>query len=80
VAPAFHNASETSRRLPSIFTPPFNSLGFPALAVPMGFDPSGLPASLQIVAPPFADALALRVGHAYQQVTDWHTRVPQLAR
>jgi hypothetical protein len=32
------------------------------------------------VAAPFADALALRVGHAYQQVTDWHRQVPPLAR
>ncbi|MEA3218234.1 MAG: amidase [Acidimicrobiia bacterium] len=79
-APSFRHASDISKRLQSIFTPPFNALGFPALSVPMGFDPGGLPTSLQIVAPPFADALALRVGHAYQQVTDWHRQVPPLAR
>ena len=80
VAPPFVGGPDRLRRLRSLFTPPFNSLGFPALSVPMGFGAdSGLPTSLQVVAPPFADALALRVGHAYQQVTDWHRRVPTMA-
>jgi aspartyl-tRNA(Asn)/glutamyl-tRNA(Gln) amidotransferase subunit A len=80
VAPPFVGGPDRVRRLRSLFSPPFNSLGFPALAVPMGNGPeSGLPTSLQIVAPPFADALALRAGHAYQQVTDWHTVRPALA-
>jgi aspartyl-tRNA(Asn)/glutamyl-tRNA(Gln) amidotransferase subunit A len=79
-APPFVGGPDRLRRLRSLFTPPFNSLGYPALSVPMGFGAdSGLPTSLQIAAPPFADALALRVGHAYQQVTDWHARIPALA-
>ncbi|MEZ5265289.1 MAG: amidase family protein [Acidimicrobiales bacterium] len=54
--------------------PPWNGTGFPALAVPMGFDPDGLPLSLQLIARPFEDAVALTVGHAYQQRTDRHLR------
>jgi len=52
--------------------PVWNGTGFPALALPMGLDPDGLPLSLQVIARPFEDATALTVGHAYQQRTDWH--------
>ena len=58
------------------FTYPFNLSGFPALSVPCGFDSLGLPIGLQIAAAPWQEALALRVGHAYQQATDWHRRRP----
>ena len=51
--------------------------GYPALALPSGFSSElGLPLSAQIVGAPFAEALLVRAGHAYQQVTDWHLRVP----
>ena len=81
VAPPFGGGGpDRTRQLRSIFTAVFNALGFPALAVPMGLDAAlGLPTSLQIVAAPFEDGTALRVGHAFQQVTDWHRGVPALA-
>ena len=64
---------------PSI-TMPFSVGGLPALAVPCGFSRAeGLPLSLQIAAAPFAEALVLRIAHAYQQATDWHRRHPNLA-
>ena len=44
---------------------PFNVTGNPALVVPAGLD-EGRPAAVQIVAPPHADALCLRVGAALQ--------------
>jgi len=34
---------------------------------------------MQIIGRPFDEATVLRVGHAYQQATDWHMRHPQLA-
>jgi aspartyl-tRNA(Asn)/glutamyl-tRNA(Gln) amidotransferase subunit A len=43
-------------------TLPFNALGWPALALPCGPAEHGLPASLQIVGRPGADALVLAVG------------------
>lgn len=58
----------------SLHTPAWNSTGWPALSVPMGFDPDGLPLGLQVIGRPFADDLVLGVGHAYQQLTDWHLR------
>lgn len=60
------------------YTYPFNMTQQPALSVPCGFTASGLPIGLQIVGPRHADALVLRVGAAYQSVTDWHQRTPPL--
>jgi aspartyl-tRNA(Asn)/glutamyl-tRNA(Gln) amidotransferase subunit A len=55
---------------------PFNMSGLPALAIPCGFTEAGLPLSLQIAGRPFDEATVLRVGHAYEQATDWHRRRP----
>jgi aspartyl-tRNA(Asn)/glutamyl-tRNA(Gln) amidotransferase subunit A len=55
---------------------PFNATGLPTLALPCGFTSSGLPLSFQLAAQPFAEGLVLRVGHAYEQATPWHTRRP----
>ena len=57
----------------------FNFTGQPALTVPNGFDDKGLPIGLQIVGRPWADALCLRVGHAFQQATDFHAQRPDVA-
>jgi aspartyl-tRNA(Asn)/glutamyl-tRNA(Gln) amidotransferase subunit A len=48
------------------FTYPFNSLGWPALALPCGLGEHGLPASLQLVGRPGDDALVLAVGEALE--------------
>jgi len=59
-------------------TRPFNYLGTPALSVPAGFTDNGLPAAFQLVGRPFAEGLLLRVAHAYQGETSWHTLMPKL--
>ena len=61
------------------FTIPWNLTGQPALTVPCGLAPEGLPVGLQIVGRPFDEATVLRLGRAYQDATDWHTRHPPLA-
>lgn len=43
-----------------------NALGFPALSMPCGLSSNGLPIGLQIVGPPFEEALLLRVGAALE--------------
>jgi aspartyl-tRNA(Asn)/glutamyl-tRNA(Gln) amidotransferase subunit A len=55
-----------------------NYFGLPALSVPAGFDDKGLPVGFQLVGRPFTEALLLRVADAYQRVTDWHRRSPQI--
>ncbi len=57
---------------------PFNMTGLPALALPCGFAPNGLPISLQLAGRPFEEATVLRAGHAYEQATEWHRRRPDV--
>jgi aspartyl-tRNA(Asn)/glutamyl-tRNA(Gln) amidotransferase subunit A len=60
----------------SRLTRPFNVLGLPVVAVPCGASADGRPLGLQIVGRPFDEATVLRLAHAYEQVTEWHTRRP----
>lgn len=60
------------------YTYPFNLTQQPALSVPCGLTSAGLPVGLQIVGARHRDALVLRVGQAYQAITDWHLRTPTL--
>ncbi len=60
------------------FTRPINYLGLPSLAIPAGFTRGGLPVGMQLVGRSFDEAILLRVGAAFQRVTDFHDRVPQL--
>src|SRR5258705_373170 len=64
--------------LNDIFTIPVNLAGLPGVSIPGGFTQAGLPIGLQLIAPAFDEATLLRVAHAYQTVTDWHTRRPAL--
>jgi aspartyl-tRNA(Asn)/glutamyl-tRNA(Gln) amidotransferase subunit A len=63
---------------PSI-TSPFNVTGLPALATCAGFDAAGMPLSIQIVGKPFADALVLALGDAYEAATAWRSQRPPIA-
>jgi aspartyl-tRNA(Asn)/glutamyl-tRNA(Gln) amidotransferase subunit A len=56
----------------------FNVTGLPALSIPAGLNREGLPVGIQVVARPFDEATCLRVGHAFQQLTDHHLAVPEL--
>jgi aspartyl-tRNA(Asn)/glutamyl-tRNA(Gln) amidotransferase subunit A len=54
-----------------------NVIGIPALSFPCGFSSAGLPIGLQVLGRPFEESTLFRIGHAYQQVSDWHQRRPQ---
>jgi aspartyl-tRNA(Asn)/glutamyl-tRNA(Gln) amidotransferase subunit A len=62
---------------PSLLTA-WNVTGQPVLALPNGFGRNGLPLGMQILGRPFGEPTILRVGHAYEQATEWHTRRPAL--
>lgn len=72
-----NDAVEQAGRL-TRFTAPFNLAGLPALSIPCGFTKSGLPIGLQIVSRAWADAKVLNAGYAFEQATDWHTRLPDM--
>jgi aspartyl-tRNA(Asn)/glutamyl-tRNA(Gln) amidotransferase subunit A len=57
----------------------YSLTGAPALSIPCGFTSEGdgaLPLALQIAGRPFDEATVLRAGHAYEQATEWHKRLP----
>jgi aspartyl-tRNA(Asn)/glutamyl-tRNA(Gln) amidotransferase subunit A len=64
--------------LSDIYTISINLAGLPALSLPCGFDQAGMPIGMQIVGKHFDEATILRVGHAYEQATEWSKRKPDL--
>ena len=60
----------------SRFTRFVNYFGLPALAVPAGFDVSGMPVGLQLIGHPGSEATLLQIAVRLQERTDWHGRVP----
>ena len=52
----------------------------PGLSIPCGFTSDGLPAGLQLEASWWDEPLLLKVGSAFQRVTDWHTFKPKMAK
>jgi aspartyl-tRNA(Asn)/glutamyl-tRNA(Gln) amidotransferase subunit A len=55
---------------------PANFTGAPALVLPCGFTRGGLPIGLQLIGALWGEERLLRIGYAYEQATDWHTRHP----
>jgi len=64
--------------LSDIFTISVNLAGLPGLSLPCGFDSEGLPIGMQIIGKHFDEATILRIGHAYEQATEWHKGKPNL--
>lgn len=64
--------------LSDIYTVPVNIAGIPAISIPCGIDSKKLPIGLQLIGKAFDEEALLRVGYAYQQVTDHHKKTPSL--
>ena len=57
---------------------PVSLIGLPALSVPVGFAPQGLPMGLQLAGPVGADAAILAMGQAWHVATDWPGKRPPM--
>jgi len=64
--------------LDDILTTPSNLAGNCALSLPCGFSAAGLPIGLQVIGDAFKEDAILKVGHAYEQTTEWHKQRPAL--
>ena len=63
---------------PAFTTRWVNFLDLCALAVPNGMSAEGLPTSLQIICRGGEEAMALRIGWAWEQSTDWQAMKPAM--
>ena len=61
--------------LSDIYTIAVNLAGLPGMSIPAGMV-DGLPVGLQLIGDYFAEGRLLNAAHRFQQVTDWHTRMP----
>ncbi|MGL6282235.1 MAG: amidase family protein, partial [Microcoleaceae cyanobacterium] len=66
-----------SMYLGDLMTIPVNLAGLPAISLPCGFDPQGLPIGLQLIGNVLKEPLLLQVASAYEQSTEWHKHHPQ---
>ncbi len=57
-------------------TQPANVTGHPALSVPAGLSPNGVPFGLQITGPRYRDDMLLEVGTAWEAVAPWPVAAP----
>jgi len=63
--------------LSDVLTLSLNLAGLCGISVPCGFS-GGLPVGMQVLGRPYDEETILRVAHAYEQATPWHTYRPGL--
>jgi aspartyl-tRNA(Asn)/glutamyl-tRNA(Gln) amidotransferase subunit A len=63
--------------LADVFTVTPSLAALPALSLPAGFQ-DGMPVGLQLIGPSRRDVQLLEVGHAFQQITQHHSKLPPL--
>ncbi|MBT6275208.1 MAG: amidase [Chromatiales bacterium] len=57
------------------YTMPFNLTGHPAVTLPSGLDPDGLPLSIQLIGGFQADDMLLRIAAVYEEDAEWNGRI-----
>ncbi|MCB1135376.1 MAG: aspartyl/glutamyl-tRNA amidotransferase subunit A, partial [Chlamydiia bacterium] len=62
--------------LADIYTISANLAGIPAISVPSGFSPDGLPIGLQLSGPQLGDDTVFQVAHAFEQATGYTSEIP----
>ena len=76
VGPTTVNGQPVNPLLGWCLTHPLNFTGHPAISVPAGLTPDGLPVGLQIVGQRFADTQVLAVAAALERVRPWDQHYP----
>jgi aspartyl-tRNA(Asn)/glutamyl-tRNA(Gln) amidotransferase subunit A len=66
--------------LSDTYTAAASLAGLPGMSIPAGFGNRNRPVGLHIIGNYFSEAHMLNVAHQYQQVTDWHTRMPEITK
>jgi len=69
---------ETSVASLTRFTRFYSVVGVPAISIPCGFTPEGLPVGMQIAGKAFDESTVLRIAHAYEQDARWFERRPTI--
>ena len=63
--------------LGDVYTVPANVAGLPAISIPCGMS-DGLPVGMQLIGSHLSESVLLRIAHAYEQATEWHSMRPPL--
>ena len=63
--------------LSDIYVVATNPAGVPSLCLPCGFS-NGMPVGMQLIGKHLSEDVLLQIGHAYQSVTDWHLKRPEI--
>jgi aspartyl-tRNA(Asn)/glutamyl-tRNA(Gln) amidotransferase subunit A len=64
--------------LTDIATISANLAGIPGISIPAGFDSSGMPIGLQILAPQLAETKLLNASYKFEQANDFYTKIADL--
>ena len=72
-------SKELAFRFPFLLTSTFNLASAPAISLPCGLSSEGLPIGLQMGGRPGEEETVLKIAHAYEQSTPWHTMRPPAA-
>lgn len=59
-----------------VFTFPHSFAGAPTLTLPCGVNSDGVPYSMQLAGSPLSEAMLCRIGHTFEEATQWHKRHP----
>ncbi|HUK01638.1 MAG TPA: amidase [Steroidobacteraceae bacterium] len=73
---AYHAAWSAAAPRSAEFTMPMDLAGVPAICLPSGFSPDGLPYSVQFTGRRLSEAMLASIAYAYETATPWHKRHP----
>ena len=72
----YHAAWQAAAPRATEFTFPMNLAGTPAICIPCGFSPEGLPLSVQFAGRRLSEAKLCRIANACEEAMTWRTRHP----